>query len=596
MMRLKIGRERGFSLLETMVSIGLFAVVTLGLIPLLASSLRGSTLARSYTVGKNVTSRAMEYARGLPFYISFASQTQKVDVLDVYFPDLTAISGGTGYTSGTATYSLRCTSSTTSTIGCPKQVPAGYTVDFAATFVNPSQSGTGAETYTAATPPSSPAYRWDVSGQDRPPARLLRLTVATSWAQRGQNQGYTLTTLLTDRKFGAATTQAKATVDYTVQAQTSFVSAASQFSNLALVAGSSDTDTENEVATEVDQSTVTATAEVTRRGSVTTPAVSLAVLNGARTDLHAPPDQDPATPDSSAAGTLVHPDIAQTVAWLDGNTTQNMKVKIASELPVGAGGFTFNSAGTSPVPFLGLAANLWINNQADTSPSSPLHLDPAKPVFYVSPATGGPGNPTLSGSTSVTTTALTDVNRRVQATASAQFRDSCLLTVAFQDGVSRCVVTISSFTSTVDCTAKLSGGLPTGSYSATLKYWRDTNNDGLANTAGAGYDTVSISVTQAATAADLLAPIKATNPRVYDSAVDSEDVYLFPKAGNPNYLQDWAMLTSVSKQNLDGGKFVSATIKGALQITTAPTKASLAPESGVSISVGSIGCEATDRR
>ena len=86
MTRLRKSTERGFTLIEVLAALVVFSLITLGIVPLLASSMKAATLARTGTVAKNAGLKAMEHARDLPYYISYAAQNKRVDILDMYFP------------------------------------------------------------------------------------------------------------------------------------------------------------------------------------------------------------------------------------------------------------------------------------------------------------------------------------------------------------------------------------------------------------------------------------------------------------------------------------------------------------------------------
>src|SRR5688500_1177579 len=126
MMRM-LRRDKGLTLIETSVALLIFSMVTLGLTPVLVGSLRGSTTSRSYTVGKNAATQAMERIRGLPFFESMkgvVSPTRR-DVLDLYFPDL-----GSGYSAGKFTTTCTQTTSTPAASGpaaCPPKLADGTT-------------------------------------------------------------------------------------------------------------------------------------------------------------------------------------------------------------------------------------------------------------------------------------------------------------------------------------------------------------------------------------------------------------------------------------------------------------------------------------
>ncbi len=80
--------QRGFTLIEVMAALVVFSLMTLGIVPLLLSSMKGSELSQSYAIGKNLAVEAMERVRGLPYYVKFDTQKdgRPIDLLDLYYP------------------------------------------------------------------------------------------------------------------------------------------------------------------------------------------------------------------------------------------------------------------------------------------------------------------------------------------------------------------------------------------------------------------------------------------------------------------------------------------------------------------------------
>ncbi|HEY7873784.1 MAG TPA: type II secretion system protein, partial [Actinomycetota bacterium] len=80
-------RQGGFSLLEVLAALGVFAVVTLGVVPLLGSALKASSTSRSETVAEEAARTIMERIQGTKWYVSYdAKPNKRVDILDLYYP------------------------------------------------------------------------------------------------------------------------------------------------------------------------------------------------------------------------------------------------------------------------------------------------------------------------------------------------------------------------------------------------------------------------------------------------------------------------------------------------------------------------------
>src|SRR5918994_3994063 len=190
--------QRGFTLVEVLISLTVFLIVTLGAMPLFVSSLRGSAVSRSYTVGKNIVVEAGERVRGLPYFVGFPTQMsytegvapfRKVDVLDLYFPDL-ATGSPTGYEASVDgadtndTYVTVCNASEDANPACPRTLPAGYSITYMARFVLPEEDSAGSEQYARVDPAPyyGGDYRWDsVETHDEPPSPFLEMTIRGEW-------------------------------------------------------------------------------------------------------------------------------------------------------------------------------------------------------------------------------------------------------------------------------------------------------------------------------------------------------------------------------------------------------------------------------
>ena len=619
----------GLTVIETMVAISIFAITTVGVVPLLASSMRGSTLSRSYTVGKNVVQQSVERVRGLPFFIQNTQATPKrVDLLDFYYPNLTAAPtlGGTGYyastyTSGSTTYPagsyvIVCTPASTDP-ACPNNpsggsfLPAGHTMTFVSQFVGASAGSTSSpETYSVQ--PPTTGYNWtSTTGGDTPQTALLRMTITARWSVAGRQRSFGVTTLFGERKVGAERVVGTASVAYAVRGLTSFVDGGGRVSNLVATVGTARSDIQSRLLANAAETVSAADLRLTREGTVTSEAVTLQTLAGAGNTFRAPPDQSPANVPVPEA-TMLHPDIAtnpptnlspKPVAFVANTTTEGsgpggtMQALVANDLPTAQGGFQYEPGGTSSSAY-----NFWMNNQADTAITSALHLDSGLPIFSLSPTGAGSGGNSLRGSASAVTTAIANpATRKVETAASTTYKKGCLFPVTYIPSGGPCLIKIDNFSSSVRCMATGLASQPavaTGTYSVTVQYYADNlkngQNDGSYVTVGGGPITVTSGST---TATDLLQAVKAANPLVYDASPvpSTNDVNLFPFPGRSNFLSDWRMLTSVNTQVTPDNKKALAQVNGAIQINTAPTNPAIS-ETGLNLSIGNLNCAAQDNR
>jgi prepilin-type N-terminal cleavage/methylation domain-containing protein len=588
--------QKGLTLVETMVALSVFSIVALGITPLMLSSMRGAALSRSYNEGKNLGVEAMERVRGLPYFVSVQGLVtpQRRDVLDLYFPDL-----GTGYNAGTQTFTTTCTKTSQSpaasgVLACPRNIPAGYTVSFEATFVKASGT-TPTETYV--TVPPTAGYNWNSTATELAPTQLLKMVVHVSWTRTGRARDVRLTGLIGERAQSSEQVRGNAQIDYVISGSTGFTEEPddddpSRTSHLEAVAGELESNVQTRTVSTADQSSRAARITLTEDEFESDPASTLADVSGATSTLHATPNV--ATVSASHAG-LPDPQVTHTeldddprVAYF-GSTTANTGTAIAqvlNELPTARGRFDFTSGSGQP--------RFWVNNVIGIDSVAELHLDPASAMLDVQRA----GTVKLSGATTAVTTALSPTaSRKVESTATAEFAQLNLLPTSFILDLtsSKSVVSVENFTASLTCraTANATPSVATGSWSATLKYWRDPTNDGIP--AGA-YVSVALSGSTTSTATDPLAGIKAAaNPLVFDSLDNDDDVYLFDTPTERGYLQDWWSRPQLTSTNDASGRDTSVNLDGAVQIITAPVN----PDddaSSISASVGGMSCKAVDKR
>ncbi|HEY7876518.1 MAG TPA: type II secretion system protein [Actinomycetota bacterium] len=578
--------EDGFTLVETVASIAVFTILTVGVIPLLATSLKGVDLARTLTRGKNLAQEYMERVRGLPYF----DAAPRRDVLDLYFPNLS-----TGYNAATKTFTTTCTETTSTpaasgALACPPKnpdgttrIPPGHTVTYTAQFVRPVLNS-NPETYNVVTP--YVGYDSASGGSAVPPANLLRITVNVAWTQAGKARQFQLVSLLGDRKLGVDQLHGESSVDFVVQALTSYQDSSGRLSSLTAVAGQSKSDIEVKAFAGADTDVTAGRINLSRQEFGASPGATIASVAGAQSNQHAPPSTSPMM-SSGVAQTVSNTDlfpvlpVAGLAATNVNESVPAPTVHVTGELPKAVTNFNYPSS----------TELFWVNNQADTGRNTLLHLHATEHPFSIQRVSSN----RLSGNTYAEATAVSPVaSRKVQATAHAQFGKAIVLPTTFASG-DRGVVVISNFVADVDCksTGSLAGAVATGAWSATLTYWRDSDpSDGAAN---GGFATVPISGSTTGTGTDPLAAIEAENPLVYDSVLSSGDVYLFdrPAQGKVGYLDTWSTKTTMTSAKTSQDASVS--MPYAINIVTAKTNQSN-EESKLIINIGKLTCQTADRR
>ena len=629
-MRHRIG-ERGMSLVEVLAALTVFSIVTVGVTPLLTSSLRGSNLSRARTVGRDVALQAMERVRGLPYFVSYQSQPKKVDVLDLYFPCNPTTSGigvtscaGDGtrsYNSGTGEFSVSCGAGVVGP-SCAVPLPATYSLLYQARFV--SVDGT-----TTVIPVSN--YKRNPlpteSQLDAPPSQLMRLRITAQWTVQGRAQSFTLETIVGDRKFGVVKMSGLGRVNYGVQVLTAFKHSNNvDVSDLRALLGSAESRVETRLVAGANQQL--RAAEITliqRPNPAITPAPAATPvadpLRGVAADFSAPPTQTPTVsnqPPGPGETVMTHNRLVPVlpIAGLNPTTGSGLSVSTSNELPSATGTFGFANPGAGGGGFV------WLQNQSDTSETALLKLDPLqKGVFSLR----HDGSASMIGTSTAGTGAIGAADRRVQTTATLDFellrvmpttylRLSVSPVIASHEAY---VVMVKDFRSQADCKSvgTAASALPSPTWSATLEFWRDADQDGAGGDGSVELVRQSISVAATSSALTVDGSVAATtnlrtilagppynipdgNPLVFDGnlVTTGPDLYLFddPASLKEGYLSSYNFKLPTASKSADG-TLVSAGIDGAIRIATAPTNPTL-DESGLNIFVGSLTCEALDNR
>jgi prepilin-type N-terminal cleavage/methylation domain-containing protein len=202
--------ESGFSMVEILVAISLLGLLGAAIVPMLITGLRASVVAKLDTGAKNLSQQRFELMRNLPFRIAYdPAVTTGVDMLDTYFPNLTAPTGGIT-TPGYVTTQARRTGEPatgpfyrkvfTSTLGS-----TDYTQYVATQFLTPDVTPK-----QAVTPPVG--YSTTSTGNDRAPSTLVGVTIVTEWVYGTESKRLTVYSQISDVAPGAplVTLQARA--------------------------------------------------------------------------------------------------------------------------------------------------------------------------------------------------------------------------------------------------------------------------------------------------------------------------------------------------------------------------------------------------
>ena len=624
-MRRSVPGERGFSLVETLAALVVFSLVTLGIVPVLLTSIRGSNIARSSTIAKNTALQAMERVRGLPFYIDRATQPGAVDVLDLYIPNLTAYSSGTcrgffttAVSCGSSGYQVR-TTPTPETPGylttcpgngapyCPATLPADYSITYQAWFIQEETAADGdPETYNrvpicgagvvGACVPAT--YNSATVANDLPSKLLIEMIVTVRWTAEGRARSYDLRTIMGDRQFGDVQVKASATINYSVNGQAGYVEPGSGGkSEVTATGGFAESRVESRRTSTADTTIRAAQFRVVNANTTPDPCALVAPacpgdeirppVTGATSTLFAPPDVANPGPVSATFVKLTHP--AASLGDLAGadNTAISStphRATVAGGTPVAEGNFTFVN-GPNP--------HFWVDNNREDTNAFDFRSGSNIRLFGVSPR----GSNNITGSTSVVTNAI---GSGVRATATTSLQEIRLFPInaIFRVNTTHggAAVVIDTFTATVDCQATTNGTAvtPTATYSAVLRYWLDPLENDVAD---GSYVTVNLGTSFPA---ESLASRIGNNILVSDSSNDTRDVYLFPRTNRESLLETWSNVTAVAPVVADQGREVSIAIEPAISLETTDIQRGTAggqvADTSFGISVGALACNAEDRR
>ena len=632
----------GFTLAETLASLVIFMIVTLGVVPLIATSLSSSGASRAQAIGDNSARAAMERLSGIKYYTSYDAKPAKVDLLDLYYPkaSATGLLASQSYSSSapnpplaTATGGTTGVFTTTcpdpSNPACPRTIAPGHTLVYRASFISPVTTTTP-QTYRMVTPPAN--YAWNSSGLDAPSADMLDISVTDSWVYGGKTRSVVLRSIVGERRFtpvaavdgaggtpppggtaapppapsGAARIQGEARLDYDLQGSTGFsmtstgapcVTEPCNRSDLNFTVGKGLARIETKDVSTADVSMRYAEGRVVRSyaAGVTPPASpppDLAYVTGSYAEMHAPPYNFLATgPTQIGTRYLTHSENATNQARIYDNQLSGMKVDVGSEMPTAESYYR--------VPTSALAADVWMNNsQRDFVSTGPMHLDPAQPIFYTVRVgvLGDPNAPiTPNGYVKANTGALNTPTRRVQTTAFANFPGFQFFRIwAGNNGRDAYnPVTFSYFTALVDCnsTANPATASATASWQVDLGIYFDGTNTGTTARTGSHAVTLRSSgndTLNGASVPDAVASLKALNPLFWDGnsvcCTSTSDIYMFETrdaSGNltrRGYFADWDTLKSPPTSVSADGRATSASIEGALRVETASLRQTMAPD------------------
>jgi prepilin-type N-terminal cleavage/methylation domain-containing protein len=549
-----VRRDDGFTLIEVLVAFLIIAIVAAAGTTLTVRGLRATLDAKQLSQAKNLVSEQVEQMRGLPYAVANTTNTSKVDVLDRYFPNLTAAGAPTcsadaatwiankSAWSGFVSVADRCPFEPSNgafyrTVVDPSVSGASPTAVVVATQFLGLASGTGADA-PSITPPTG--YAWDATGLDTPASAQIAAHVTAVYGPPGATAKHTTSrTDIADRRAGpplvsAETNAAAVVVDGTL------ATGGSQRLELGTVAG-------NGGVTAITKAAVEAVG------------ASMQTDTG-RIDGAAQLASSPGSVSGSAVGS------ALSSGGLSIGATKTSGVSATSTVSDPGYGTAVGSA----------ASGSFSVDQIDES----VGLDATDPIVKVDASLGIPGMP--GGGTCPSATSSNSV-------AGAGWMNT---------GTSP--LTLGACAQSEAATVQLfpTAGAPDGLIQAEA-------SDVLAHCA------ISGSTPTATTSGTVKVRWLIGSPTTYSSwtVIDLGSSTPLPALTTPlaggktigDYVDGWAAFSGAGQTTATAdGRAATARVPAALTLSTVPlrklTDGSLDPESAVTVRVGHAQCSATDRR
>lgn len=545
--------EGGFGLVEIMIAMTIFAIVSLSTAPMLIGGLQAGRAAQLNLQGKALAQERLELMRNLPFHVA-RQNGQYLDVLDIYFRDLQptgalapgdTCNGGRSYDGSTWTYSCAIRDLGTDYPGFRQVVRATF-LDFQRNTVRP---------------PTSPAYSSQVAGVDAPVSTLLGVAVTTTWSQGAKQSSYTLRSQITNAQ------PAESALRASLGAKA--LSVTSSLSNgdvLQFEGGLLDSEGSLTTGSSASLSVVAARAGLS----------SGLAKSGALLSLTAPPLAQGSSPTGTGQmldGTCALACFSQTAV------TGNQDVTVALGQP------QVSSAGD---PVLGSLRRTGSNTYRGFSynNATSAELDPQLRLAGTMVSAGvGSTTEVLSGAGYLDATG-TGAN----AVRSAGTVRLPVLQLFPTDFAPQGVVQVTLGQASLSCTSGGGAGSVVADWAGEVRYWQQTGVDS-AGTATGSYVSHALAPGAAALPLPEQTAVLKADPAV--SGLAPGDVPL------SRWVQSWSALTNSASAVESSGQRSTGKVNAVVSLLSAPTRlvGGLVDEtSAVNLSVGALSCHAEDNR
>ncbi len=547
--RLRAARaESGFTLLEVIVALGLFALMTAAVVPMVITGTKAGMVAKLDTGARNLTQERFEVMRNLPFHVdAHASATTSPDLLDTYYRNLVAAADAdsAGYvTSGARRPGEPTTGPFYRYVFNPVPGFGQYRQYIATQFLDAAG--------VAVTPPAD--YDSQVEAKDAPASMTVGVTVTTEWFAGSLSKSYTVFSQMGEGRAAPPT-----------------VTAVSRAAAFRITGRLGDRDLVLEAATgNIDGSTTTgATAGAAAQGAVAslTPG---ARVEGASASVAAPPESG-ATSDNDGSDHQLTDELNRTLVRIGPSSVDGVAASAANGEP---------SAGSSATPMQSVAkgsGGFFYTNRPNLLDNA-LGLS-SHPVVTATDNSSGSIVATSrswmksTGGINHNTATHTELSTQTLAVLPTSFAPAGLLRVTL-------------LSSAFDCVASAAARTATPTYSATLQYLRyDVDKQ--------SYSYVDAGPLRQDNAVDPLAGINLTVGAggVPVAFSDNRLVYLGEYVSGLSSQTSTTLAAAAAVHE----KRLEANYPGMVSITTVPLRTN-EPLSSVSLQLGVTTCAVEDNR
>jgi prepilin-type N-terminal cleavage/methylation domain-containing protein len=546
--------DGGFSLVEVMVALVLFALVCAAVIPVFVVGAKAAVSTRLETQGKNLAQQRVESMRQLAYHVD-RQNGPFVDLLDYYYPNRVAAAGtGEGWVAETSTARLPGEPTAGAfyrTVIDPVPGEPRFSQVVATQFLTLNRAPVSASMFTA--------YDSQTAGVDGPASSFLGVTVITTWTDGTQARSSEVFTQIADEGRDDSLVVAQSRVT-TLRVESA--GPAPSLNVLTAEAGSVSSDGRTSDGSTASVEAVAGRA--TRQGNADVEAAHATALSpgGSQPNIanEEPVRAAVATCGYAAFGRSRVDRVTSTI--VDGVPFVPADVGLSATPANRSSSALLASAG-------GDCGAFWFSNLSDPSfPSDPrLQLVDILPLVSV-PDPGGSA-PVVEGSAWLNATSETATPRFVRAGAAGSTATPVDLFRTLYSEMEP-LLRIQLVGASIECDSRVADA--EASYRVVIDYRR--------------FDGVRVPIgdfSWSAASVPSMDPLAGLDLSTY--IVDQTGLTL------ADYIGSWSLGTTL--QESSNGL---ASLDAALRITTTPLRGSTDPTSSVGISLGSLTCVADDNR